>query len=284
MTAPARTAAEMMLKCCEEFALEHNLQFSTDPNPAKSKSKCLYFTGKLKHQTYPEQLMLLGRPLPWVEQADHLGHVLHQSCTMDHDAAIKRAKFIDKTVELRETFSFAYPEQILRAVQVYASDCYGVMLYDLASQASESYYKAWNTLVKLTWNVPRSTYTYLVENALATDFVSLRHQVYARYVNFFQNLFKSSSKEVRHLARIVARDVRSVTNRNVRHIEAASGLSPWDYSKWRIKEKLAKTEIPDNNLWRIGLLQKMLVLRQEKSALCFDTKQLDEMIDSLCST
>ena len=222
--------------------------------------------------------------MPWVEQADHLGHVLHQSCTMDHDAAIKRAKFIDKTVELRETFSFAYPEQILRAVQVYASDCYGVMLYDLSSQASESYFKTWNTFVKLTWNVSRSTFTYIVDNVLGTNFVSLRHQVYARYVNFFQNLFKSASIEVRHLARIVARDVRSVTSRNVRLIETVSGLSPWDYSKWRIKEKLAKTEIPDNNLWRVGLLQKLLVQRQENNALCIDTKQLDGMIDSLCST
>ena len=124
----------------------------------------------------------------------------------------------------------------------------------------------------------------LVENVLATNFVSLRHQVYARYVNFFQNLFQSSSQEVRHLVRIVARDVRSVTSRNIKLIETVSGLSPWDYSKWRIKEKLAKTDIPDNNMWRIGLLKKMLVLRQERSAQCVDTKQLDEMIESLCST
>ena len=103
-------------------------------------------------------------------------------------------------------------------------------------------------------------------------------------VNFFQNLFQSSNKEVRHLVRIVARDVRSVTSRNIKLIETVSGLSPWDYSKWRIKEKLTKTDIPDNNLWRISLLKKMLVLRQERSAQCVDTKQLDEMIESLCST
>jgi hypothetical protein len=38
LLAPARTAAVMMLQCCEEYALERNLQFSTDPNPTKSKS------------------------------------------------------------------------------------------------------------------------------------------------------------------------------------------------------------------------------------------------------
>ena len=89
------------------------------------------------------------------------------ACSLEHDAAVKRARFIDKTVELREVFSFALPSQVIRAVQIYASDCYGVMLYDLASQSSESYFKAWNTCVKLTWDVPRSTYTYIVENTLA---------------------------------------------------------------------------------------------------------------------
>ena len=91
----------MMLKCCEEFALEHNLEFSTDPSPAKSKSKCIYFTGKMRKQVLPDNLKLFGKLLPWVEQADHLGHVLHQSGTMDHDAAVRRARFIDKTVDIR---------------------------------------------------------------------------------------------------------------------------------------------------------------------------------------
>ena len=84
----------------------------------------------------------------------------------------------------------------MRAVQVYACDGYGSMLYDLASQSAESLFKSWNTCMKLICDVPRGTYTYLVENVLAKDFVPLRHQVYARYVNFFQGLFKM--RKLRH--------------------------------------------------------------------------------------
>ena len=73
-----------------------------------------------------------------------------------------------------------------------------------------------------------------MENTLAGNFVSLRHQVYGRYVNYFQGLFKSTSKEVRHLARIVSRDIRSVTGRNVALLTEVAGLSPCDYSKWII--------------------------------------------------
>ena len=84
--------------------------------------------------------------------------------------------------------------------------------------------------------------------------------------------------------RIVARDVRSVTSRNVKLIESVSGLSPWDYSKWRIKEKLTKTIVPANNEWRVGLLEKLLTLRQNKQASFDDTTQVDGMISSLCCT
>ena len=42
MLAPSREAMATMLKVCERYAARHNLQFSTDPVPSKSKSKCLY--------------------------------------------------------------------------------------------------------------------------------------------------------------------------------------------------------------------------------------------------
>ena len=212
--------------------------------------------------------------------ADHLGHVLHQSGTMDQDALVKRARFIDKTVGLRESFSFAYPAQTIRAVQVFACDGYGSMLYDLSSSSCESLFKSWNTCMKLIWGVPRGTFTYLVENVLASKFKSLRHQIYGRYVNYFQGLFKSSSREIRHLVRIVSRDSRSVTCKNIEHLTTLTGLSPWDYSSARLKEKLPRSLVPDGEWWRPGLLLKMLEMRGS----VIDHDHLNKMVDSLCST
>ena len=284
LLAPSRTSAAMMLDTCEQYALQHNLQFSTDPNPAKSKSKCIYFTGAARNVTLPAPLQLFGEELPWVDSAEHLGHTLHKNCTMEQDARCKRAQFIDRTSDLREIFSFAHPEQIIKAGQVYASDVYGFMLYDLSSQASQSYMKSWNTFVKLAWNVPRSTYTYLVENCLAQNFVSLRKQIYSRYVNFFQNLFTSSSKEIRHLVRIISRDARSTVYRNVQFIKELSGLSPWDFASWRIVQKIENSPVPANNEWRLTLLLKLLSYRSEKTASSEDCDRLTQMIESLCNT
>ena len=80
LLAPSRRAMELMLSLCETFAKKNNLQFSTDANPAKSKSKCMYMCGKVNNVVYPVHLQLFGVDLPWVTHATHLGHELHQDC------------------------------------------------------------------------------------------------------------------------------------------------------------------------------------------------------------
>ena len=158
------------------------------------------------------------------------------------------------------------------------------MLHDLASPSSESIFKSWNTAVKLTWNVPRSTYTYIVENLLARNFNTLRNQIYSRYCKFFQNLLDSSSKEVSFLAKIVSHDSKSVTQKNIQLIEKAAGCSPWDCSTWTIKTGLTIKPIPANDDWRISLLSKMLEYRMKEETLMNNTDDLSKMIDSLCAS
>ena len=132
LLAPSRNAMAKMLETCETFATENNLAFSTDPNPEKSKSKCTFMTGpRLRNIRKPAPLQLYGVDLPWVEKATHLGHEIHQDCNMDYDLNCKRGIFIENTTAIRETFSFADPPQILRAIQIYCCDLYGAMLWNL---------------------------------------------------------------------------------------------------------------------------------------------------------
>ena len=77
----------------------------------------------------PAPLTLCGHQLPWVESAVHLGHELHESGLMDHDAVVKRAQFIDSSVEMRSLFDWAAPTDVLKAlnctVQHYMTACCG---------------------------------------------------------------------------------------------------------------------------------------------------------------
>ena len=113
---PSRHALQQMLYVCEDYAGIYNICLSTDENPAKLKTKCIFMVGNDTNARKPVPLRLCGQNLPWVESATHLGHELHQSGSMEHDAKVARARYIDQTVEVRQSFSFASPVEVLHAL------------------------------------------------------------------------------------------------------------------------------------------------------------------------
>ena len=107
---------QKMLQLCESYAKETNLEFSTHPDPVKSKSKCIFMTGHMKARK-PVNLQLYGVDLPFVKTTSHLGHQLSEDCTMDQDIRCRRAEFIGNSTDVREMFSFAQPNQIIQIIQ-----------------------------------------------------------------------------------------------------------------------------------------------------------------------
>ena len=174
LLAPSCHAAQKMLTICERFAEEHNIQFSTDEVPDKSKSKAIHVVGCRGAQPKPEPLWLCGKPLPWVKRGDHLGHTIHEDGTMGQDCVAKRARFIDETCKIRETFKFAHPQEKLAAIEKYCTSMYGSNLWDLRSHESQMVFNSWKTSVKLTWNVHRGCRTFLLQKVLAPHHVLLR--------------------------------------------------------------------------------------------------------------
>ena len=146
LIAPCHQAMQLMLSTVEDFARRYNISFSTDPDPKKSKSKSICMVGKKCNLTKPAPLMLCGNQLPWVESAVHLGHELHESGTMDHDSVIKRAQFIEKSVEVRTMFEWASPTDVLKALKTYCSSFYGAMLWDLGGVCASHVYTAWDLM------------------------------------------------------------------------------------------------------------------------------------------
>ena len=136
LIAPTRNAMQRMLIELEDFAEDSNITFSTDPIPHKSKTKCLYIVGNKHNLQKPAPLTLCGRELPFVKQAEHLGSMLTEQGSMEHDAAIKRATFICSSVEIRETFNFATPADVLKALKIHSTSFYSSCLWDLGGRRS----------------------------------------------------------------------------------------------------------------------------------------------------
>ena len=145
--------------------------------------------------------------------------------------------------------------------------------------------KAWNTCVKLTHGVPRSTHTYIVENYLATGFISVRNQIYSRFVKFVKTLESSASSEVRHVFGIVNKNIHSTTGSNLYRIQADTGLRPSSVTAATVRSRTTLVPIPEQDLWRLPLLDKFLCRRAELELLLEDTERpLQQLIDSLCDT
>ena len=199
---------------------------------------------------------------------------------------IKRAGFIDRSTSVRETFSFADPKQVIRAVEIHCGDHYGSMTWYLYGDAASKYYRCWNTCVKLAWNCPRSTHTYLVNGLLARDRCSMRTQILSRYVKFTRSLLNSVSPEVVSVANKVMRDRGSHTGSNVARLQEETGLNIWVTTPGRVKDALTRAvpAPPPTDEWRIGFLEKLLARRQQMEIEVEDTRNVDELIDSLCSS
>ena len=231
----------------------------------------------------PANLKLYGVDLPWVKTANHLGHELSEECSMMVDMQQKRADFIQKSTEIRETFSFAQPNQILQAVTTYCCSMYGSMTWPLFSEKARQVFNCWSTCVKLAWDVPRATHSYFLDY-LSGGLVTVRRDVIARYAGFYKSLLTSPCREVNILARMVAKDIRTTTARNLSLLEKESGGLTWSTSAHKIREELASREpdVPRAYAWRIPYLGRLLEERDTLAYLGEEVERVQELVDSLC--
>jgi len=56
-------------------------------------------------------------------------------------------------------------------------------LWDLYGDRAQQCYKAWTTEVRLAWNLPRATHTWVVDNLLSCGLSSAREKIMEGYVD-----------------------------------------------------------------------------------------------------
>jgi hypothetical protein len=137
------------------------------------------------------------------------------SSPWSYDTIVKRAIFINQSVEIRETFYFGSPVEIISAFKVFCFSFYGCMLWDLGGERAGQVCNAWTTAIKLAGAVPRGTRSYLMQQVLAPGLTSAKVDILAMYGGFFRSLRKSPSHEVAVMANLASRDIRSTSGRNL---------------------------------------------------------------------
>ena len=105
-------------------------------------------------------------------------------------------------------------------------------------------------------------------------------------MKFFHSLRNSASHEVKVLSRYLARDVQSVSGKNLRLVQDISQLNPWNTSYGKLKQALVSVEtveVPLMDRWRLPYLCTLLAQRREAHNLVQEEEEdrLEELVNSL---
>ena len=123
-----------------------------------------------------------------------------------------------------------------------------------------------------------------MDRGLSSGISHNRDDILARYVTFLRTLEISPSSEVSVLVNIVGRDIKTNTGSNLHFIRELSGLDTWCGSSSQVNQVLGEKlrEVPAQDLWRLAYLGKFLEQRGEEHHETLDTRELTELLDSLC--
>ena len=279
LLSPTMDGLQNMIDTCEGYAKRHNLSFSTNENPSKSKTKCMAF---LRESRTLKNMKLNGKSLPWVGSLRHLGTTLtssHGSCTLDQDLLEKRAMYIAKNNELGQEFFFAHPNTKIWINNVYNTSFYGAPLWDLTSRNLEKLEKTWNVSARVMLGLPRTTHRYLIEPLTGTQHIikSIRN----RFLKFMHSIAEGKKLALKRVLNAILMDVRSTTGKNLRYLMLQT-------ASFRVKEidvyKEPYKQIPTKEMWRIPLIEEMIATKNNERTIILSIPEMDDLMEYACCT
>ena len=279
LLAPSLSALQDMLTTCEEYAASHNLQFSTDPNPDKCKTKLMAF---LKKPRELPSLKLCGTDLPWVKKVKHLGNTI--SNTMDGnqlDMKVKSARYVDKNNTICQEFHFAHPKTKSTINNIYNGHFTGSQLWKVGSKEYEKVLSTYNRSVKIMFDLPWATHRFFIEPLTGNHHVS--RILVRRYMSFIEKIKKSSKSTLKQLLDVVKDDVRLTTGHNLRTImmltnkntieELNVGNVDFDYYK-----------VEENDDWKVKIAKELIEIRSgDLEVPGMEVEELKEILEFICT-
>ena len=110
------------------------------------------------------ELKLCGNYLPWVGKGTHLGITITNSRNiLEADMNIKKARYVERNIELNQEFNFPSEVSKLRINYVYNSRWFGSVLYDIYTTETVKLESAINRSIKIMMDLPFETHRSLIE-------------------------------------------------------------------------------------------------------------------------
>ena len=274
LLAPSLSALKHMIFLAEQYFTKHGLSFSTDPDPRKSKTKCIAW---LKEKRTLPNLVLCGNQLPWVDKVMHLGITLtNEKNILASDMSVKKARYISKNIELNQEFYFAAPATKLKINDVYNSSWFGSVLYDLYSTEAVKLESCYNRSIKIMLDLPYQTHRGLIE-----PITGRKHQrtcFIKRFMVMIHQIRASKKPILKRLLSEIELDVSSTTGSNLRNIMLETSKSSVSEIELSDINSLMYFELGEEDEWRVEMLNYLLEERLEHHL----DREEEEWLQFLC--
>ena len=165
---------------------------------------------------------------------------------------------------------------------IYASSFYSSSLYDLSCVKLDQLYKTWIKTVRILYNVPLDTHSYLIE----TISKSLHPRVFlsSRFISFHRTNLLCSKPQVKLLANLFSSDQRTKYGRNLRTISDEIETPCDELTKYTIKKKMTYKAVPDHQSWRTKLVDELLGARFGSLELPLSVAERDAILNFVCTS
>ena len=264
--------------------------FSTDTDPAKSKTKCLLFSRDKLHSQVMN-VTLNGDLLPWVETAKHLGNHLSSKINFAFyspetrtDLLMKRAILFDKVHQIQQQFGYYNPRLVIKLLSIYSTALYGSNLWQINSEEHLKLNRSWNSAVKMIWDLPPPTHTRYLESLSPVP--HLEAVLTGRYIGFIQNLMNSKNPLLRLTFSSSCNDLNSLTGQNLQYLlQKYNKLTYHALVADKISIKKSRVySLPDDESWKINLIEEISLIKKEHLEIDFDLENLDKVLEYICTS
>ena len=152
----------------------------------------------------------------------------------------------------------------------------------MSSHCVSKLYTAWNTYIRLLFNVPRDTHRYLIKSI--SQCLHVKTMLASRCVSFYETIEASSKLCIRFLSNLCKNDLNTVLGRNLFYIANDCFVNLSDLSKMLVKKQMKYFDVPLDHAWKVPILQKLLNTRRNNLYVeGFDDYMITEMINMLCN-
>ena len=273
---------QKMLDVCERYAKQHNLKFSTDQNPQKSKTKCLAF---LQRGRQLRNLKLCDNILPWVETCKHLGTRIYNTpgSILNRDIREKRAQYIQRNNELMQEFHFAHCTMKAKINSIFNSHFYGSVLWDLFGKEAEMTFNTWNSSIRKMFRLDRRTHRYLIEPLSNTEHIKIA--LMKRFLNFTDKLSCTHKWASKSVFNSIKKDCTSITGMNLRKIAKLCGRAQIGSATRHDVGTLSYQPLPANEKWRISLIKELIDIRDNLAfSINWEAQDISFTLEHLCTS